>query len=139
MLFWFIQIDFELFLSNLVKASHYPSESNCSDLGHAWVHALAVPINTDGSKPTEGVGCAAVFPDIDVFISFPQVDSQRNYLLLSSPFLCFLVFVFLCFIVFVFCCSGFLLKFVFAFLSLFRIFWIFLSKCNIPPYNGGTI
>ena len=52
-----------LFLSNLVKASH------------AWVHAPAVPIYTDGSKSSEGVGYATVFPGFDMFISLPVVAS----------------------------------------------------------------
>ena len=37
------------------------------------VHAPALPICTDGSKSSEGVGCAAVFHDFDVFISLPSV------------------------------------------------------------------
>ena len=37
-------------MSNLVKASHSPSELRYSALEHAWVHALSVPIYTDGSK-----------------------------------------------------------------------------------------
>ena len=37
------------------------------------MHASAVPIYTDGSKYSEGVGCDAVFLDFDVFISLPVV------------------------------------------------------------------
>ena len=64
-----------LFLSKFVKASHSPSELCCSTLEHARVHAPAVPIYTDGSKCSEGVGCDAVFPDLDVFISLRVVAS----------------------------------------------------------------
>ena len=39
------------------------------------MHTPAVPIYTDGSKSSEGVGCAAVFPDFDVFILLPVVAS----------------------------------------------------------------
>ena len=39
------------------------------------MHAPSVPIYTDGSKASEGLGCAAVFPDFDVFISLPVVAS----------------------------------------------------------------
>ena len=34
------------------------------------MHAPSVPIYTDGSTSSEGVGCAAVFLNLDVFISF---------------------------------------------------------------------
>ena len=50
-----------LFLLKLVKASSSTSELCCSALEHAWVHAPSVPIYTDGSKSSEGVGCAAFF------------------------------------------------------------------------------
>ena len=36
-------------------------------------YAPSVPSYSDGSKSSEGVGCAAVFPDFDVFISLPVV------------------------------------------------------------------
>ena len=39
------------------------------------MHDLAVSIYGDGFKSSEGVGCAAVFPDFDVFISLPLLDS----------------------------------------------------------------
>ena len=42
---------------------------------HARVHAPTVPIYTDGSKSSESVGCAAVFPDFEVFIFFPVFAS----------------------------------------------------------------
>ena len=58
-----------LFLLKLVKASHFPSELRCSAFERAQVPAPYVPIYTDGSKSSEGVGCAAVFPDSDVFVS----------------------------------------------------------------------
>ena len=64
-----------LFLSKLVKTSHFPSELQCSALEHAQVHTPSVPVCTDGSKSSEDVGCAAVFPDFDVFISLPVVTS----------------------------------------------------------------
>ena len=64
-----------LFLSKLVKASHSPFELRCSALDYARVHASAAPIYTDGSKSSEGVGCAAVFLDFDVLISLPVVAS----------------------------------------------------------------
>ena len=64
-----------LFLSKPVKASHFNSELRCFALEHARVHAPSVPIYTDGSKSSGGVGCAAVFPDFDVFISLPVVAS----------------------------------------------------------------
>ena len=63
------------FLSKLVKASHLPSDLLCSASEHARVHAPSVPTYTDGSKSSEGVGYAAVFPDFDVFISVPVVAS----------------------------------------------------------------
>ena len=62
-----------LFLSKMVKPSHSPSELRCSALNHAQVYAPAVPICTDGSKFSEGVGIAAVFHDFDVFISLHVV------------------------------------------------------------------
>ena len=65
-----------LLLSKLVKDSQSPSEIRVSALKHALVHVLSVPIYTDGSKFNEGVGCPAVFPDFDVFISLPEVDSK---------------------------------------------------------------
>ena len=64
-----------LFLSEVVKASHLPSELRCSALEHPRVHAPAVPIYTDGPKSSEGVGCATVFPSFEVFISLPLVVS----------------------------------------------------------------
>ena len=39
------------------------------------MHAQAVPIYTDRSKSSEGVGCAGVFPDFEVFISLPVTAS----------------------------------------------------------------
>ena len=63
------------FSSVLVKASHSPSELHCSGLEHAQVHAPYISIYTDGSKSSEDVGCAAVFPDFNVFISLPVVAS----------------------------------------------------------------
>ena len=69
----FPPVRIRLFLSKLVKVSHSTSELRCSALEHAWVHAPAVPIYTYGSKSSESVGCAAVFPDFDVFISLPVV------------------------------------------------------------------
>ena len=73
-----------LFLSKLVIASHSPSKLRCSASEHAQVHATYVAIYTDGSKSSKGVGCAAVFPDFDVFlslprISFPDIDSFVIY------------------------------------------------------------
>ena len=64
-----------LFLSKLVKASYFPSELRSSALKHAQVHAPSVPICTDRSKYSEGMGCTAVFLDFDVFISPPVVAS----------------------------------------------------------------
>ena len=64
-----------LFLSKLVKASHSPTESECSALEHERVQASSVPIYTDGPMSSEGVSCAAVFPDFDVVISLPVVAS----------------------------------------------------------------
>ena len=64
-----------LFLSKLVKTSHSLSELRCSALEHARMHVPSVPIYTDGFKSGEGVGYVAVFPDFDVFISLPAVDS----------------------------------------------------------------
>ena len=52
-----------LFLLKLVKASHFPSELSCFAVKHARVHTPSVPIYTDGSKSSEGVGCATVFSD----------------------------------------------------------------------------
>ena len=49
-----------LFLSKLVKAFHSPYGLRCSVLEHTHVHAPSVPIYTNGSKSSEGVGCAAV-------------------------------------------------------------------------------
>ena len=57
-----------LFLWKLVKASHFPSELWSSALEHAQLHAPSVPFCTGGPKSSEGVGCATVFPDFDVFI-----------------------------------------------------------------------
>ena len=56
------------------------------------MHTPAVPIYTDGSKSGEdGVGCTAVFPDFDMFISIHVFASifTVNYVLFSSPFLAF--------------------------------------------------
>ena len=39
------------------------------------MHAPYVPIYIDGFKSSEGVNCAAVFPDFNVFISLPVVAS----------------------------------------------------------------
>ena len=39
------------------------------------MHVPAVPIYTDGLKPSDFVGCAAVFPGFDVAISLPVVSS----------------------------------------------------------------
>ena len=64
-----------LFLSKLAKASHFPFELQCSALEHAQLNAPSAPIYTDGSKSSESVGCAAVFPDFDVFTSLPGVAS----------------------------------------------------------------
>ena len=64
-----------LLLSKLVKASHFPSELRSSALEHAQVHAPSVSIYADGSKSSEVVGCAAAFPDFDVFISLSVVAS----------------------------------------------------------------
>ena len=64
-----------LFLSKLVKVPHSPSELRCSALEHAQLHAPSIPIYTDGSKSSEGVVCAVVFPDLDLFISLPVVPS----------------------------------------------------------------
>ena len=43
--------------------------------GTCTEHAPTDPIYTDGSKSTDGLGCAAVFPAFDIFISFPVVVS----------------------------------------------------------------
>ena len=64
-----------LFLLKRVKASHFPSELRCYALEHARVHSPTVPIYTDESKSNKDVGCAAVFPDFDVFTSVPVVAS----------------------------------------------------------------
>ena len=64
-----------LFLSKLVKASHLPSELRCSALEHAQGHAPSVPIYTDGSRSSEGVGYTVVFPDFYVFIFLPIAAS----------------------------------------------------------------
>ena len=69
----FLPVCICLFFSKLVKASHFPSELRSSALEHAQLHAPSVPIYTEGSKSSEGVGCAAVFPDFDVFISLSVV------------------------------------------------------------------
>ena len=45
------------------------SELSCSALVHAQVHVASVPIYIDESKSSVGVGCVAVFPDFDRFIS----------------------------------------------------------------------
>ena len=71
----FTSVRFCLFLSKLVKVSHSPFKLCCSALEHARVHAPYVSIYTDGSKSSEGVGCAAVFPEFDVFISLPVAAS----------------------------------------------------------------
>ena len=44
-------------------------ELRCSALEYAHMPAPAVPIYTDGFKSCEDVGCAAVFPEFDAFIS----------------------------------------------------------------------
>ena len=64
-----------LFLLKLVKASNFPSELQSSALEHAQLHVPSIPIYTEGSKSSEGVGGAAVFPVFDVFISLPVVAS----------------------------------------------------------------
>ena len=64
-----------LFLSKVVKASHSPSKLCCSALEHARVHVPSIPVYTDVFKSSEGVDCAADFPDFDVFISLPVVAS----------------------------------------------------------------
>ena len=64
-----------LFLLKLVKASHFPSELRCSALEHAQVCAPSVPIYTDRSKSSGGVGYATVFPELHIFISLPVVAS----------------------------------------------------------------
>ena len=64
-----------LFLLKLVKAFRFPSELRFSALEHAQLRAPSVPIYTDRSKFSEGVGCVAVFLYFDVFISLPAVAS----------------------------------------------------------------
>ena len=39
------------------------------------MHAPSISIYTGGSKSSEGVGCGALFPDFDLFISLPLVGS----------------------------------------------------------------
>ena len=63
-----------LFMSKMVKASHFLSELRSSALEHAQLYAISVPIYNDGSS-SEGVGCAVVFPDFEVFISLPEIAS----------------------------------------------------------------
>ena len=62
-----------VYLLKLVKASPFPSELWSFALEHAQLYAPSVPIYTDVSKSSEGVGCAAVFPDFNIFISLPVV------------------------------------------------------------------
>ena len=51
------------------------------------MHAQAVPIYTDGSKSGEGVGCAAVFPDFDMFISLTVIVTSIFTVELCAIFL----------------------------------------------------
>ena len=52
---------------------------------------MHAPIYTDGSKSSECVGCATVFPDFDMFKSLPVVASIfiAELYAISSPFLVF--------------------------------------------------
>ena len=56
-----------LSLASSPKATGIPVELR----GQAVEHAESIPIYTDGSKSTSGVGCAAVFPDFETFVSLP--------------------------------------------------------------------
>ena len=55
------------------------------------MYAPSVQIYIDGAKSSEGVGCVAVFPDFDVFLSLPVVASiyTAEYVIFSSHFLAF--------------------------------------------------
>ena len=77
-------------LLKLAKDSHSP-KLDCSSLEHAQVHAPVFPIYTNGSKSSEGVGCAAVFPYSDVFIFLPLVASifTLKMYYFSRPYLYF--------------------------------------------------
>ena len=57
-------------------------------LEHAQVHTPSVPIYTDGSKSSEGVGLVSVFSDFYVLISLPVVASNFT-VELSAIFLVF--------------------------------------------------
>ena len=61
-------------------------------LEHAQLHAPFVPIYTDGFKSSEGVGCPAVFPDFDVFISSCSCFNLYSRIMcyIPCPFLYFL-------------------------------------------------
>ena len=80
-----------LFLLKLVKDSYSFSEFCFSGLEHEWVHTLAIPIYANGSKSNEGVGCAGVFPDFDMFISSCSCFDLYSTIICYFPCL-FLIF-----------------------------------------------
>ena len=64
-----------LSLTFSLKAAGLPVKLRGQALEHMQRHAPSVPIYTDGSKSASEVGCAAIFPDFETFVSLPLIAS----------------------------------------------------------------